>query len=389
MRRKLIKTSTVPISLNHLLTGQLKYLNQHFDVIGVSSNGEDLKEVEKREKIKIIKIEMSRHIALFKDCKSLLDLYYFLKKEKPFIIHSITPKAGLLSMIAGKLAGIPIRMHTFTGLIFPSRTGFMQKLLIGTDRLLCACATHVYPEGEGVKKDLMNYNITKKPLKILANGNVNGIDVNFFDPTLYNDIEKNLIRSGLHINSEDFVFVFIGRLVSDKGINELIEAFNKMAEFHTKIKLLLIGPMETALDPLLPSTIKTIEIHKQIISIGWQSDVRPYFAISDALVFPSYREGFPNVVMQAGAMGLPAIVTDINGCNEIIKEGENGIIIPSKSSKELKEKMELLLTDKELYSNLKLKAREMITSRYEQKLVWEALLAEYHLLEKEYVQKRS
>lgn len=190
MRRKLIKTSTVPISLNHLLTGQLKYLNQHFDVIGVSSNGEDLKEVEKREKIKIIKIEMSRHIALFKDCKSLLDLYYFLKKEKPFIIHSITPKAGLLSMIAGKLAGIPIRMHTFTGLIFPSRTGFMQKLLIGTDRLLCACATHVYPEGEGVKKDLMNYNITKKPLKILANGNVNGIDVNFFDPTLYNDIEK-------------------------------------------------------------------------------------------------------------------------------------------------------------------------------------------------------
>jgi glycosyltransferase involved in cell wall biosynthesis len=173
----------------------------------------------------------------------------------------------------------------------------------------------------------------------------------------------------------DFVFIFVGRLVSDKGINELVEAFAEMRDSH--IKLLLVGAPEADLDPLKKETLQLIATNEKIIAVGYQQDVRPYFAISNVLVFPSYREGFPNVVMQAGAMELPSIVTDINGCNEIIIEGENGTIIPVKNVSALKEKMELFISNRTYVDKLRANARAMIASRYEQKAVWEALLEEY------------
>jgi glycosyltransferase involved in cell wall biosynthesis len=281
-------------------------------------------------------------------------------------------------MLAAKMAGVPIRMHTFTGLIFPTRTGAMQKLLIKMDQLLCWAATNIYPEGSGVKNDLISFNITSKPLKVLANGNVNGIDTHHFTPVQVSAEKQALLKHDLGIQPNDFVFIFVGRLVGDKGINELVEAFVQLPTPNTK--LLLVGPFESELDPLQPETLKVIETHPNIISVGFQSDVRPYFAVSDCLVFPSYREGFPNVVMQAGAMGLPSIVTDINGCNEIIVEGENGTIIPVKNVVAIVEAMKKMCSDKAYFEQLQQNARSMIQSRYEQHLVWEALLEEYSRL---------
>lgn len=375
---KIIRTSTIPLSLNILLRGQLKFLNDYFEVIGVSSKGDDLIEVEKREGIKTQAVEMERGISPFKDLISLFKLYKQFKKEKPTIVHSITPKAGLLTMLAGKMAGVPIRMHTFTGLIFPTQTGAMQKLLIKMDQLLCWAATNIYPEGNGVKNDLINFNITSKPLKVLANGNVNGIDLEFFSKTTISTIQQNQLKQELGIEVNDFVFIFVGRLVGDKGINELVEAFLMLKSQSSK--LLLVGPFETELDALHEKTLHEIATNKNIISFGFQKDVRPYFAVSNALVFPSYREGFPNVVMQAGAMELPSIVSDINGCNEIIIEGENGIIIPVKNSDAILNAMQRLLEDKVFYQQLQQNARPMIQSRYEQQVVWNALLEEYNSL---------
>jgi glycosyltransferase involved in cell wall biosynthesis len=377
---KIVRISTVPISLNLLLKGQLKFLSQYFNVIGISSKGKYLNDVEKREGIRTIAIDMKRNIAPCKDIISLIKLYKVLKKEKPLIVHSMTPKAGLLGILAAKMARVPIRMHTFTGLIFPSKSGILQYILIQMDKLLCRCATNIYPEGKGVKNDLINYKITSKPLKIIANGNVNGIDIVFFDTNIISDIEKNILRNELGLEKDDFAFVFVGRLVGDKGINELIKAFNNISKYYERVKLLLVGPQEPDLDPLDEETLETISQNSNIIEVGYQSDVRPYFSVSNTLVFPSYREGFPNVVMQAGAMGLPSIVTDINGCNEIIIEGENGTIIPAKDTIALQKKMELFITDRALIEKLRSKAREMIASRYEQKMVWEALLEEYKSL---------
>lgn len=378
---KLFRTSTIPLSINVLLKGQLKFLSQNFEITAISGAGKDLEEVKQREGVNVCEIEMQRQISPVKDFLSLLQLYFYFKKEKPSIVHSITPKAGLLSMLAAQFAGVPVRMHTFTGLIFPSKTGIMQQLLIKMDKLLCWAATDIYPEGKGVKNDLIKFNITSKPLKIIANGNVNGIDTSFFNRENVSDDEKRILKDKLGVLDSDFVFIFVGRLVKDKGINELVEAFSNLKSQN--LKLLLVGPFEQELDPLLPETLAEIEQNKNIITVGFQKDVRPYFAISDALVFPSYREGFPNVVMQAGAMELPSIVSDINGCNEIIVNEQNGVIIPVKNTITLQEEMQRLMSDKIRYEFLKKNSRSMILSRYSQELVWNELLKEYQHLLKE------
>lgn len=370
------------MSLNVLLKGQLNFLNRYYDVTAISGNDDFLLELKQREGVEVFDIEMLRQIAPIEDLKSLWKLYKYFAKEKPLIVHSITPKAGLLTMMAAKMAGVPVRMHTFTGLVFPSRTGLMQKVLINMDKLLCYCATNIYPEGKGVRADLIQYKITNKPLKVLANGNVNGIDKDYFDSALYSSEDKIELRKELGILENDFVFIFVGRLVGDKGINELIATFLKLQSNSKKVKLLLVGSFENDLDPLNSEIIKAIHECNTIITVGFQEDVRPYYAFSDALVFPSYREGFPNVVLQAGAMGLPCIVTNISGCNEIIIEGQNGTIIPVKNESAIYNAMIKLSSDKDYYSVLKSNARKLITSRYEQQVVWEALLAEYKSLEK-------
>lgn len=375
---KIIRTSTISTSLNILLKGQLKKLSEEFEIIALSSNDGHLEEVSSREKVKTIAVDMERGISPIKDLISLLKLYRQFKKEKPTVVHSITPKAGLLTMLAGKMAGVPVRMHTFTGLIFPTRTGLMQKFLIKMDQLLCWAATHVYPEGNGVKNDLIRFKITSKPLKVLANGNVNGIDLNFFSLDAVSAEKKQILNVELKIAADDFVFVFVGRLVGDKGINELVKAFSLIK--NQKVKLLLVGSFEPQLDPLMPSTLYESAINANIISVGFQNDVRPYFAISDALIFPSYREGFPNVVIQAGAMELPSIVSDISGCNEIIVNGRNGIIIPVKDSEAIKLTMHKMMDDKKFYEEMKENTRPMVESRYNQQLVWNAVAQEYKLI---------
>ncbi len=367
--KKVIRTSTVPVSLRGLLKGQLQMLSEHYEVIGVSSRGEGLEQLVEQEGIEVRAVDMERKISIFKDVISLFNMTKLLIQEKPDMVHSMTPKAGLITMLAAKIAGVPVRVHTFTGLIFPTATGFKQKLLIAMDRLLCSCATNIYPEGEGVKRDLEGYRITNKPLSIIANGNVNGIDTTHFNPTLFEKSEDDIFR-----------FVFIGRMVGDKGINELARAFVQLNGNHPKTELVLVGNFEHELDPLKPETLDIINNTGSIHFVGHQSDVRPFLTASDAFVFPSYREGFPNVVMQAGAMGLPQIVTDINGCNEIVEEGKNGVIIPPQDQTALHDAMERFVTSPEKVAEMAKNAREMITSRYEQSIVWEAILSEYKLL---------
>lgn len=380
MINKIIRVSTIPLSLNILMKNQFLFLRKYYDVIAVSSGGEDLEELEKREGVKTKAIEIKRKISLIDDLCSLWNLYFYFRKEKPLIVHSITPKAGLLSMIAGKLARVPIRIHTFTGLIFPTKTGMMKILLIQMDKILCYCATNVYPEGKGVKNDLIEYKITNKPLKILANGNINGIDLDYFDRSKINDKKYLKLKNNLGINEDSFVFIFIGRLVKDKGITELISAFTNLN--NKKFKLLLVGQIESDHDPLFSETLEQISTKEGIISVGFQRDVRPYLAISDVLVFPSYREGFPNVVMQAGAMELPSIVTDINGSNEIIINNENGIVVPVKNVLLLQNAMEKIYIDVNFRTKLKNNSRKMIADRYQQNVVLEALLDEYQTLER-------
>lgn len=368
---KIIRTSTVPGSLNTFCRGLLRELQEKdgYEVVVVSSPGDAMKQMSEREGVKTVSVPMERHISPLRDLKSLFGLIKVFRKEKPDMVHSITPKAGLLSMMAAWACKVPVRLHTFTGLVFPTSTGLKQKILILTDKITCACATHIVPEGEGVKQDLISYRITKKPLKVLGYGNIRGIDLDHYNPELPEvKAEAEKIRQ-----KDIFTFVFIGRLVRDKGINELIEAFKKLNVQYPNTRLILVGGQEQQLDPLLPETVNEIENNPAIEAVGRQNDVRPWLLASDVLVFPSYREGFPNVVIEAGAMGLPSVVTDINGSREIIKDGENGIIIPSQNSAALFRAMEVFVTDRDLVDKMALQTRPLIASRYGQGFVRQCL----------------
>lgn len=407
MKTKIIRLTTVPISLKVLLKGQLKFMaSKGLEVIGVSSAGTELEEVHNVEGIRVVPIEMSRKITPIADLKSLWETYKFFKKEKPQIVHTHTPKAGIVGMLAAKLAGVPIRLHTVAGLPLMEASGTKRKVLDFVEKLTYSSATKVYPNSKGLFDFILKEKLTTNTkLKVIANGSSNGINTDHFSPNQITEEIQLDLKNKLGISSNDFVFIFVGRLVGDKGINELVQAFKELenknqipetrcqeSEFYSnpKIlvsslqslvpKLLLVGSLESDLDPLKEETLQEINNNPNIIAVGFQKDVRPYFAIANALVFPSYREGFPNVVMQAGAMALPSIVSNINGCNEVIIEGQNGTIIPVKDVKAIEVAMQKLIEDNTYYEKLKLNARPMIQSRYEQSVVWNALLDEYHIL---------
>lgn len=389
-KKKLIRITTSDISLNTLLKGQLKYMNQHFEVIGVSNNTGILEAVGKREGVRVVEIPMRREISLINDIICLWKLYKLFLHEKPYIIHANTPKGSLLSMIAGKLAGVKHRIYTVTGLRYQGASGLFRFLLMSMERISCACATKVIPEGNGVKEALYHDGITKKNLKVILNGNINGIDVDYFNPSLFTPNQrtnekftggKDDIRKDLGLSHDDFVFVFIGRIVRDKGMNELASSLKALQQTCSYIKFLLVGRFETNMDSLSSENESFLKNSQNVIYVGYQADVRPFLIAADALVFPSYREGFPNVVLQAGAMGLPSIVTDINGCNEIITEGVNGKIIQPKDEKALYDMMMYFVSEPSEVKKMGAKCRSLIVKRYEQGAVWNAILEMYKSLD--------
>ncbi len=251
------------------------------------------------------------------------------------------------------------------------------------DKVICRFATHIYPEGNGVKNDLIAYRVTQKPLNIIANGNVNGKDLEYYDRALVTSDSLVKKKDSLGIGENDFVFVFIGRLVNDKGINELVGAFCDLLSQRKDVVLLLVGSYKGETDLLPGDTWQRINNEPRIICAGPQDDVRPFFCISNALVFPSYREGFPNVVLEAGAMGLPSLVTNINGSNEIIEHQKNGYIIPSKDKEALFDAMKRFVENPEMVKKMAGQARPIIAEKFEQSIVWKALLKEYKRIENE------
>lgn len=370
-RKKIIRVTTADISLDSLLRGQLKFLNQYFEVVGVAKDTGVLKEVSEREGIRVVDAPLERPISLVKDIKGLWFLYRLFRKEKPWCVHANTPKGSLLAMIAAWIARVPHRVYTVTGLRYQGAHGMLRTILKTMERLSCLFATNVIPEGQGVLHALQEDNITKKPLHVIWNGNINGIDTEYFKSTESFSERKN----------DTFTFVFIGRIVRDKGIHELTECIRKL-----NCNLILVGSFEDG-DPVDEDDKKFLLTSEKVKFVGWQIDVRPYLEQADVLVFPSYREGFPNVPMQAGAMGLPCIVTNINGCNEIIKDGLNGKIIaaPLKEGTKMMEQsllntMQWFIDHREEAKRIGNNARPMIQERYEQRYVWKALKEYYDAL---------
>jgi len=385
--KKIIRVATHSGSLGTLLQGQLRFMSAHYEMIGIGSsgammNGEAVIDIlAKKENVRVIPVEMTREITPLKDLRALFQLYKIFKKEKPTIVHSHTPKAGTLAMLAAKIARVPNRLHTVAGLPLVEATGARRRLLNFVEKITYACATKVYPNSFGLRDIILNNKFTDpKKIKVIGTGSSNGIDTSHFTPSFYSEVDKHKLRKQLTISPSDFVYTFLGRIVKDKGINELVKAFKNIQKEYTNAKLLLVGYYNQETAQLFLETENEIETNKNIILIGWQEDVRPFLAISNVLTFPSYREGFPNTVLQASAMQIPSIVSDINGCNEIVEEGINGTIIPVKNVEALQKSMKELLVNKKYYSYLAQNARAPICKKYERKRIWKSLLEEYESL---------
>lgn len=319
-------------------------------------------------------LPLVRRPHIWKDLKALVATYRWLRTIKPDILHTHTPKAGLIGMLAGWLARVPVRLHTVAGIPWMESEGMSRKLFRFMEWLTYKAATRVYPNSHGLhaflKEEIPSQ--THK-MKVLGNGSSNGIDASHFSPEAVGESKASLLAS-YGVAPSHLVWLFIGRVVKDKGIGELIEAFTALGEGHS---LLLVGPFEDDQDPISTDIRQIIDSHPHIHTFGFQSDVRPFIVASDVLVFPSYREGFPNVPMQAGAMGLPIIATDINGCNEIVTHEVNGLLVPAKDAQALQEAMQRLAEDEALRTSLARSARSSIVERFARDRIWEKMGEEY------------
>lgn len=375
-KTRIIRVTTVSQSLGFCREVMLKMRALGYEIMAVSSPGEYLDKLRDNDGFHIAEVPMERHISLVKDMRSLLAMFRVLRREKPHIVHSATPKAGLITMVAAKLARVPIRIHTFTGLVWPTSIGIKRKVLIFTDWLTCACATHINPEGFGVMRDLKK--ISNKPMQVLGYGNIRGVDMVRFSrrPEIRNRASE-LRTEGL------LTFLFVGRVVADKGVNEMLEAFVKLHGVKPNTRLIVVGRFEPELDPLSEEAFGIINNSDFIDAVGPQGgdELISYYASSDCLLLPSYREGFPNTVLEAGAMGLPSIVSDINGANEIIIEGENGLIIPPKNAEALFNAMMTIIENESLRKKMSENARQLIESRFEKSYVENCLVEYYKSIE--------
>ena len=375
---KLIRVTTVPVSLLVLLKGQMKFMKeQGFEVTMISSSGAEVEALLEQEDCPHIAVELTRKITPIADFLSLIKLIKLFRKIKPDIVHTHTPKAGLIGMWAAKLSGVPIRLHTIAGLPWMEYTGTVRFILKTVERLTAMAASEIFPNSFNQQKFLYEQNIARGKMKVLGMGSSNGINSDHF--SINDEIKKAAIelRNDADVSPEGWVWIFVGRIVKDKGIMELLDAFEKIHQQFPEDRLWLLGEEELELDPLDEKYRTMLQEHPAIQWWGYQKDIRPFLAAAKVLAFPSYREGFPNVPLQAGSMGCMLLLSDINGCNEIVQSGVDGILVPPKDTESLSSAMFTIRNDEPQTVLFAKAIQEKIKNNYNQKLLWNILLQEY------------
>jgi glycosyltransferase involved in cell wall biosynthesis len=379
---KLIRVTTVPMALKHLLAGQMRYMKENgFDVIMVSADGKERDDVVNYEGCPHIVIPMTRKITPFADLKSLWQLYKFFKKEKPDIVHSHTPKAGLLSMLAAKFAGVKIRVHTIAGLRFMTSIGFTRKILVAMEKLTASSATHVWPNSFSLLKYIRdNKLVNESKLQVIGKGSSNGINLSRYSVDKLKSERLDEIKKELKYSSENIYLLSVGRIVNDKGINELLNVFSQLYTTNNKLRLVLLGSFEEELDPIPEASKKILKEHPGVIHINWSNEVEYYMHLSALLVHPSYREGFPNVLLQAGAMNRPVVCSIIEGNIDIVEHDKTGLLFKVKNEEDLKEKLTFAINNPELMKQYATALRQKVETCFDQQIVHRAIRDKYHEL---------
>lgn len=382
MNKKLVRITTVPMALRYLLPGQMQFMAANgFDVLMISADGKELADVIEHENCRHIIVPMTRKITPLQDLQCLFKLIRIFRKEKPDIVHTHTPKAGLLGMLAAKLTGVHTRIHTVAGLPLMVETGFKYQLLKFIEKLTYAAANQVWPNSNSLRKFIVDHKLCRtSKLRIIAKGSTNGININRFNIAALNEKVLEATKPTIGFSGNIKYLLCIGRLVKDKGIIELVHVFTQLQKNNDAIRLVLIGEYEAGLDPLPAATLQEIETNAAIIHISWSNQVEYYIQLANLFVFPSHREGFPNVLLQAGAMGLPIICSKITGNIDIVTDHKTGLIFDKDNEQQMLELLQYAIANPQQMQSMAKQLQEDITKNYRQENIWQNMLEVYKSL---------
>lgn len=380
--KKLIRITTVPMALRYLLPGQMKFMSAHgFDVLMISAGGKELPAVIELENCRHIVVDMTRKITPFSDFICLIRLIMIFRKEKPDIVHSHTPKAGLLGMLAAKICGVPVRIHTVAGLPLMVEKGFKFRLLKFVEKLTYASASHVWPNSNSLLQFIAEQKLCdSRKLHMIGKGSTNGINIKRFSREILDAKILDEIRTSIQYSAENKYLLCIGRLVADKGIVELVNVFVQLQKTYRDVRLILVGGFEPELDPLPAATLEEIEKNKSILHISWTDRVEYYMYLADYFVFPSHREGFPNVLLQAGAMELPVICSRITGNIDIVTDNETGLVFECGNQQQMLSLLHQAIKSPQHMKEMASRLQQQIKENYRQENIWQNMLASYKSL---------
>jgi len=373
---KIVRITTVPQSLWKIMEGQLAYMNKFYEMYAVSTPGDKLEIVKNREGVKTVGIEMKRGIAPFSDLVSLWQLIKFMRFAKPDIVHTHSPKAGLLGMLAASFTGVKIRLHTVAGMPLESRKGWVRLMLMQMEKLTYSKAHMVFPNSVSLKNFILENKFSNpNKVRVLGHGSSNGIDLEHFGATESLKKEGEKLRNSLGIAKGTVVFGFLGRMVKDKGVNELVRSFKRMKDNDKNVALVMGGKFEDHLDPLESEVRSYIDKSKDIHFLGYLADVRPMLMMTDVFVFPSHREGLPGALLQAAAMGCAIIAAEATGSKDIINN-ENGILTRIGEEEDIYNAMVAYLNPDKRKTKQS-KVSQSIAEKYDRNYVWECIRREY------------
>ncbi len=384
MRREpllLIHVTTVPETFT-FFRGQIGFLQERgFLIKAVSSPGPLLAATAQRENIQVFPVPMPRRITPWADLVSLWQLYGIFRQQQPTIVHAHTPKAGLLGTLAARLARVPVVVYSMRGLPFVTARGLKRSLLLGTEKVACGLADRVIAVSQANRQTALAAGICSPgKIMVLGHGSSNGVDAEArFNPRRLAPETRARVRQRYHIPAEAVVLGFVGRIVRDKGILELAQAWQWLRERYPNLYLLLVGPKEPQ-DPVPRPVLADLEADSRVVWTGPCDDPAPFYAAMDILTLPTHREGFPNTPLEAAAMNLPVVATAVDGCVEAVADGVTGILVPPYDSRALAQALARLVSAPELREKMGQAGRRRVLAQFRPQVIWQALYESYRQL---------
>lgn len=376
---RIARVSTVPFFVAAQLKLQISTLGKHGARVSVvASNGPEFDLLEGLEGVTCVPINIPRAISPWHDLLALFRLILFFKREKIQIAHSTTPKAGLLTALAAVVAGCPVRVHTFTGQPWVTMQGMKRFLMRGCDILIGRLNTRCYADSVSQKQFLVTQGIVdSRQLNVIGAGSLAGVDVRRFDRNRFSSSRCESIRQALGIPSEAKVLLFLGRITVEKGVVELLGAFERLKAAASDVHLIFVGRFDSDSGAEGAISRRDVEHITNMHLVDYTDTPEMYLAIADVLCLPSYREGFGTVVIEAAAMGVPTVGTAIYGLTDAVVHGETGLLVPPRDVERLKEALQRLLTDKYLRAAMGEAARRRAVELFDASKFNELVVVEY------------